>query len=970
MNTLEESFQKDSQTTCMQSEQVCSPGSDKVRPVSISLNEYCTTKESFEKPLSPITSSTFSHQTQSKSTLSPAKQSPMKTMAGSSPEYPSSSDDSFSSSLIAEKKSCIDTARGTELGPVDSSAALHKEADLLGVDKVSLDGSENLQPVFGLKGLGTESSYSQDSLVESFSPVDSMDSTKSATSPSAEHLVLQSAPLVKEVVEGSFKNLESTSHSPDSLDSAADAQYEVRGSPGLSPESGKEATTLNVTMEESSVVTSKQLKISMPDVQLQDTNISLSKSSETVTPEQKTQSDHPTTTEEQLPEGETRHTDLSRSPLSDSPLGHSSFDSARKDQSKPLSETTDIFSTQKQSESLAEENLDRDISDQGHPLKDSFVTEMFYLQPSKLKAMSGKEVNVASSDVISPETMEKESLSQLVISSNTSVGLATTFNLPLQPIDSGIPIESLTPAKGTLPSGMTFLDSPDVEELSFQAGMKEDGRLHEISILKKQGPIKALLASPDEEDVSWPTAREDDSIKVTQDEKKAVGIFSVIVASDHGSTHDCSHSLTGSSAMKNTESGSGMEETSSELGKKLTGDEHMIFSNVADEAKAYIPNGGGRNVEKLPQEDKSATQSEERQTPQRVSESHSERTFAMEHHRSPSQAEFHFAEMKIPGATIVAMTDENKLSWQTNSPPKVEEGQKTPLHWESPLSSGSEEEDSDIPLETEECTTAEAALDTDEEQDMLPKDSSATGTLATALGECTDAKEHIIIDAKPSLPDPDVSMVDPEVALTRTGRTSAREKMTKRKTSVKKSSASGKKGKSAGLSEKTGSRTLVQKTSKSSPQEKEAKNAANITVSGKMSTTHTKSAMHSKSNSNPSSPGSAFYVDLAYVPNHGSAKTADVEFFRKVRASHYVLSGDDPSADEPSRALLNALLDGKAQWGHPMQVTVIPTHDTAVVRDWYRDTHELQRELDVLVLASNSTVVMQNEAFPACKIEF
>lgn len=54
----------------------------------------------------------------------------------------------------------------------------------------------------------------------------------------------------------------------------------------------------------------------------------------------------------------------------------------------------------------------------------------------------------------------------------------------------------------------------------------------------------------------------------------------------------------------------------------------------------------------------------------------------------------------------------------------------------------------------------------------------------------------------------------------------------------------------------------------------------------------------------------------------------------------------------------------------PTQVTLIPTHDTEVTREWYQQTHEQQQQLNVLVLASSSTVVMQDESFPACKIEF
>lgn len=67
-------------------------------------------------------------------------------------------------------------------------------------------------------------------------------------------------------------------------------------------------------------------------------------------------------------------------------------------------------------------------------------------------------------------------------------------------------------------------------------------------------------------------------------------------------------------------------------------------------------------------------------------------------------------------------------------------------------------------------------------------------------------------------------------------------------------------------------------------------------------------------------PGSPVYVDLAYVPNHCSAKNVDQEFFKRVRAAYYVVSGNDPSSGEPSRGVLDALLDGKAQWGSNLQV--------------------------------------------------
>lgn len=61
-------------------------------------------------------------------------------------------------------------------------------------------------------------------------------------------------------------------------------------------------------------------------------------------------------------------------------------------------------------------------------------------------------------------------------------------------------------------------------------------------------------------------------------------------------------------------------------------------------------------------------------------------------------------------------------------------------------------------------------------------------------------------------------------------------------------------------------------------------------------------------------------MDLCYIPNHSNSKNVDVEFFKRVRSSYYVVSGNDPAAEEPSRAVLDALLEGKAQWGSNMQV--------------------------------------------------
>lgn len=64
------------------------------------------------------------------------------------------------------------------------------------------------------------------------------------------------------------------------------------------------------------------------------------------------------------------------------------------------------------------------------------------------------------------------------------------------------------------------------------------------------------------------------------------------------------------------------------------------------------------------------------------------------------------------------------------------------------------------------------------------------------------------------------------------------------------------------------------------------------------------------------------YMDLVYIPNHSSAKNVDAEFFNRVRSSYYVVSGNDLTTQEPSRAVLDALLEGKARWDTNMQVSL------------------------------------------------
>ncbi|KPP76116.1 hypothetical protein Z043_104572, partial [Scleropages formosus] len=293
--------------------------------------------------------------------------------------------------------------------------------------------------------------------------------------------------------------------------------------------------------------------------------------------------------------------------------------------------------------------------------------------------------------------------------------------------------------------------------------------------------------------------------------------------------------------------------------------------------------------------------------------------------------------------------------------------------------------DSDVPPGTEECPsiTADANIDSEDDSETLPTDRTLTYRHA-------DPPPVTMRDVAPSQPHPDVCMVDPEVmpvdqSLPKTPKKEGSEKAKKKKLGSKtKSSSPARKSGNAKVSA-TKESDKVAKTSSpkkdpsgsklhvgtevKSGEDKDAKNATNTSAS-KGSKTATSAPSSVKSSGGLSTPNCPpVYLDLVYIPNHCSAKNVDAEFFKRVRSSYYVVSGNDPGAEEPSKAVLDALLEGKSQWGNNMQVTLIPTHDSEVMREWYQETHEKQQDLNIMVLASSSTVVMQDESFPACKIE-
>ncbi|XP_060934831.1 microtubule-associated protein 1B [Limanda limanda] len=311
--------------------------------------------------------------------------------------------------------------------------------------------------------------------------------------------------------------------------------------------------------------------------------------------------------------------------------------------------------------------------------------------------------------------------------------------------------------------------------------------------------------------------------------------------------------------------------------------------------------------------------------------------------------------------------DEEKLLAKSGGGPPPPEGKlPTKQCEETPPTSISEsapsQTDSDVPPGTEECPsiTADANIDSEDDSETLPTDRTLTYRHA-------DPPPVAFRDSAPSSGQHDVCMVDPEALKAEenlhNANTEGGEKPKKKKL-TKKSSSPARKSTLAKIKD-----TKTASPKKSVGEGKDAKNATNTSASRgvKSATSGAGSGKASGAAAQPNCP--PMFMDLVYIPNHCNAKNVDAEFFKRVRSSYYVVSGNDQTAQEPSRAVLDALLEGKAQWGNSMQVTLIPTHDTDVMREWYQETHDKQQELNIMVLASSSTVVMQDESFPACKIE-
>ncbi|XP_054470412.1 microtubule-associated protein 1S-like [Anoplopoma fimbria] len=260
------------------------------------------------------------------------------------------------------------------------------------------------------------------------------------------------------------------------------------------------------------------------------------------------------------------------------------------------------------------------------------------------------------------------------------------------------------------------------------------------------------------------------------------------------------------------------------------------------------------------------------------------------------------------------------------------------------------------PVCTEDCqsTTADGCLDSDEDESSS-EPSNSPDNIRSSQALPPDPLPAPLKDSPPLPPHPDTSMPVPQ----------------------SESDATGKKAKATGMRGKK-SPAVVEASQKSGSGKSRTGSQSEVTK-GNVSSTRTPSSSTrsapAKSAPNPGSKSTSVgevsvYVDLAYIPSGASSPTVSVDFFKCVRSSCYIISGDSQEKEELMRHTLDALLDAKMSWPDTVQVTLIPTFESAPMQEWYQQTLDRQKELGITVLGSNSTVAMQDETFPACKIEF
>uniref|UniRef100_A0A9J7XPW4 Microtubule-associated protein 1Sb n=1 Tax=Cyprinus carpio carpio TaxID=630221 RepID=A0A9J7XPW4_CYPCA len=277
---------------------------------------------------------------------------------------------------------------------------------------------------------------------------------------------------------------------------------------------------------------------------------------------------------------------------------------------------------------------------------------------------------------------------------------------------------------------------------------------------------------------------------------------------------------------------------------------------------------------------------------------------------------------------------------------------------ETPLTSSSDyfpmATDSDIHPGVEDCPSisADGLLDSDEEGGVHLQTQNLNDGLNSYRGNYpfspNDPPPAPVKDLPPLPPQPGACMPDPVSGV--------------------KSATKGRKA--AGVTQRLASSSVSTQGTKTraGSQSTSVSGSRSSLVGDIMASRSTGSA--SKRSTTGSKVGTSIYLDLAYLPSSHAASTVDVEFFCRLRSSCYIISGNDTLKEGLMRSILDALLEGKSLWPDDVPVTLIPTFESPMMHEWYRETQEKQRQLGITVLGSNSTVAMQEETFPACKVEF
>ncbi|XP_015259769.1 PREDICTED: microtubule-associated protein 1S-like [Cyprinodon variegatus] len=264
--------------------------------------------------------------------------------------------------------------------------------------------------------------------------------------------------------------------------------------------------------------------------------------------------------------------------------------------------------------------------------------------------------------------------------------------------------------------------------------------------------------------------------------------------------------------------------------------------------------------------------------------------------------------------------------------------------------------ESNAPVCTEDCpsTTADGALDSDSDDSCSdPSNSPCNNDMSQTLPP--DPLPAPLRDSPPLPPLPDTSMPVPQ----------------------SNSEAHGKRAKSSSFRGKKLQGIIDTPQKSGSGKNKTGSQSGTMRVNLPSTRTLSSNSRSAPAKASPA-PGSkapsagevSIYVDLTYIPSGASSATVTEDFFRCIRSSCYIISGNSLEREKLMRQTLDALLEGKASWPEIMQVTVIPTFESVSMQEWYQQTLDRQRELNITVLGSNSTVAMQDETFPACKIEF